>query len=50
MDIIGLLYLARDGLTYFIYFHYDKIKEVEYYIIKYKSKVLAKFKLFQISY
>jgi hypothetical protein len=50
MDIVSPLYLARDSLTYFIYFYYDKIKEVEYYIIKCKSKVLTKFKLFQISH
>ena len=46
IDMVSLLYLARDSLTYFIYFHYNKTKEVEYYIIKYKSKALTKFKLF----
>lgn len=47
--MVRLLYVAKNGSAYFIYFYYNKIKEVEYYIIKYKSKVLTKFKLFQVS-
>jgi hypothetical protein len=46
IDTVSLLHLARDGLTYFIYFYYNKTKEVECYIMKYKSEALAKFKLF----
>ena len=46
IDTIGPLYIAKNSLEYFIYFYCNKTKEVKYYIIKYKSKALAKFKLF----
>jgi hypothetical protein len=47
IDTIGPLYIAKLGKAYFIHFYCDKTKEVEYYIIKYRSESLAKFKLFQ---
>jgi hypothetical protein len=46
MDTIRPLFIANNSVTYFIYFYYNKTKEVKYYIIKYKSESLAKFKLF----
>ena len=48
IDIINPLYSVYDSSIYFIYFHYNKTKEIEYYSIRYKSKVLIKFKYFQL--
>jgi hypothetical protein len=49
INIIKLLYIAKDNSAYFIYFYYNKIKEMKYYIMKYKFEILTKFKLFQVS-
>jgi hypothetical protein len=46
IDTIRPLYIVKLSKAYFIYFYYNKTKEVKYYIIKYRSKSLAKFKLF----
>jgi hypothetical protein len=46
IDTIRPLYIVILSKAYFIHFYYNKIKEVKYYIIKYRSKSLAKFKLF----
>ena len=46
IDIVGLLKLAKDSSLYFVYFYYDKTKEVECYIIRHKSKALDKFIIF----
>ena len=46
IDTIRPLFIVNNSITYFIYFYYNKTKEVKYYIIKYRSKSLAKFKLF----
>jgi hypothetical protein len=50
IDTVGPLYIVKNGTEYFIHFHCNKTKEVEYYTIKYRSELLAKFKLFQQSY
>ena len=50
IDIVGLLYTIFNGSKYFIYFYYNKTKEVKYYIINTRLEALAKFKLFQASY
>ena len=46
IDTIGPLKRAKNRAFYFIYFHYDKTKEAEYYTMKTKDEVLNKFKLF----
>jgi len=46
IDTIRPLYIAKLSKTYYIYFYYNKTKEVKYYIIKYRSESLAMFKLF----
>ena len=46
INIISPLYIVENNIEYFIYFYYNKTKEVKYYIIKYRSELLAKFKLF----
>ena len=46
IDTVRPLKPAKDGLLYFIYFHYDKTKEAKCYIITHKSKALEKFKIF----
>ena len=47
MNIINSLYLIYNDSTYFIYFYYNKTKKIEYYLMRYKLKVLIKFKYFQ---
>ncbi len=46
INIIKLLKIVKNNIKYFIYFYYNKIKKIEYYIIKYKFKALIKFKKF----
>ena len=49
INTIRLFKFITNDAKYFIYFYYDKIKEVEVYIIKIKNKALNKFILFQSS-